>query len=413
MRSSARVSNGSTPPNETRDSRTDVRLVSAALFLSLFAAQAAVIAMSPVLADAASDLDVSTATAGQLRSITGVAAGVTALALGVLAGRVGLGRQLLAGAALLVVGSAASAAAPSFWLLSVAQLPVGVAVAVLTTAGTVAAAEWVDPAHRARVLSHALIGQPAAWIVGMPLIGLVGEVSWRYGWIVLPLAAAIVAGILVAPRARSAATPTPRAPARVALGDRAIACWLVSELLANAAWAGTLVYAGALFVDSHATSVTVTGVLLAVGASAYVAGNVSFRHVTRFEPRRVLVLLAVVLTVVDGLFGIVRPDAVVSTILFSAAAFVAGGRTLVTSSYALSTPAEIRPTVTSLRVATMQFGYLVGSVVAGAALSLEGYAAYGAAMGGLFLAAAVTLAAGTRTARHRPLATPRPNAATS
>jgi predicted MFS family arabinose efflux permease len=36
------------------------------LLLSLFAAQAAIVALSPVLAEVAADLDVSTATAGQL-----------------------------------------------------------------------------------------------------------------------------------------------------------------------------------------------------------------------------------------------------------------------------------------------------------------------------------------------------------
>ena len=92
--------------------------MSVALFLCLFAAQAALIAMSPVLADAASDLHVSTAAAGQLRTVTGLAAGITALVLGAVAGRVGLGRQLLAASALLALGSLASAAAPTFALLA-------------------------------------------------------------------------------------------------------------------------------------------------------------------------------------------------------------------------------------------------------------------------------------------------------
>ena len=82
-----------------------------ALFLCLFAAQAAVIAMSPVLAQAASDLHVSTAAAGQLRTITGLAAGITALTLGAVAGRIGLGRQLLLASGLLALASVGSAAA--------------------------------------------------------------------------------------------------------------------------------------------------------------------------------------------------------------------------------------------------------------------------------------------------------------
>jgi predicted MFS family arabinose efflux permease len=84
------------------------RTVTISLFLCLFAGQSAVIAMSPVLADAAHDLHVSTAAAGQLRTVTGLAAGITAVALGAVVGRLGLGRQLLAASVLLAIASVAS-----------------------------------------------------------------------------------------------------------------------------------------------------------------------------------------------------------------------------------------------------------------------------------------------------------------
>ena len=128
----------------------------------------------------------------------------------------------------------------------------------------------------------------------MPLVGVLGERSWRYGWLALPLAAAAAAAILVASRAGN--RPANRDPrARAALADRTLARWLASELLANAAWAGTLVFAGALFAESYGTSTTLTGCLLAVAAVAYVAGNLLCRRLVRDEPRRVLVLLAVLL----------------------------------------------------------------------------------------------------------------------
>ncbi len=393
------------------DTSGGYRAVSIALFLCLFAGQAAMIAMSPVLADAASDLHVSTAAAGQLRTITGLAAGITALVFGVLAGRVGLGRQLLAASALLAIASIASAAAPTFPLLALAQLPVGVAVAVLTTAGTLAAAEWVAPELRTRTLSWALVGQPAAWIVGMPLIGALGERSWRYGWLALPLAAAVAAAILVASRAGQPPAQSQPARIRAALRDRTLARWLASELLANAAWAGTLVYAGALFAESYGTSTKLTGCLLAVAAVAYVAGNLSFRRLIRMEPRRMLALLAVLLAVTDGLFGATRAGLAASTALVASAAFVAGGRTIVASAFALATAPEIRPAVTGLRAATMQFGYFAGSIAGGAALTMGGYNALGATMGALFLAAAITLArpsTSQRTSVARDSAPPRP-----
>ena len=51
--------------------------------------------------------------------------------------------------------------------------------------------------------------------------------------------------------------------------------------------------------------------------------------------------------------------------------------------------------MTSLRAATMQFGYFAGSIAGGAALAVGGYGALGATMGLFFLGAAATLA-------HRP-----------
>jgi predicted MFS family arabinose efflux permease len=365
--------------------------VSLTLFLCLFAAQAALIAMSPVLADVASELDVTTAAAGQLRTITGFAAGMTALLLGAIAGRVSLGRQLLAASALVAIGSGVSAVAPTFTLLALGQLPIGVGVAVLTTAGTLAAAEWVSPALRTRALSWALIGQPAAWIVGMPLVGVLGEWSWRYAWLAFPLVVSVAVGFLVAARGGHArARPAQRT--RAALADRTLARWLASELLANAAWTGTLVYAGALFTESYGTSARLTGALLALAAAAYVAGNLTCRRLVGREPRRALVLLAVVLAATDGLFGVARPDVVTSAALFSSAAFVAGGRTLIASAFALAVAPELRPALTSLRAATVQFGYFAGSIVGGVALAVGGYAALGIAMGLLCLGAAATLA---------------------
>ena len=370
---------------------TGFRSVSIALFLCLFASQAALIAMSPVLARAASDLHVSTAAAGQLRTITGLAAGIAALMLSTVTARVGLGRLLLAGSALLAVGSVASAAAPTFAVLAVAQVPVGVAVAVLIGAGTLAAAEWAAPELRTRTLSWALVGQPASWIVGMPLIGALGERSWRYGWLALPLTGAVAAAILVSSRAGEPPVRSRPVRMRTALVNRTLARWLASELLANAAWAGTLVYAGALIVESYRTSTALTGCLLAVAAVAYVAGNLTARRLVRRDPRRVLVLLTVPLAVADGGFGAVREGVAVSTALLAAAAFLTAGRVLVSSSFGLATAPEVRPAAMGLRAATMQFGYFAGSIIGGAALAVGGYDALGIAMGGLFLAAAATL----------------------
>src|SRR5215213_1095696 len=119
--------------------------VSRVLFTSTFAAQAGVIAIAPVLTAVASDLDVSTAAAAQVRTLSGLAAGITALSLARFGRRFALRSLLFAGTGALAAGSVGSAAAPSFAVLLAAQGAVGVGVALLITAATAAAAEWVAP----------------------------------------------------------------------------------------------------------------------------------------------------------------------------------------------------------------------------------------------------------------------------
>ena len=365
------------------------RSVGPILFLSLFAAQAGAIALSPVLAGVARDLEVSTALAGQLRTVAGLVACVTALAVGRLGTRVALERLLVGGSLLLALGSVASAAAPDFGLLAGAQVPVGAGIAILTTAGTLAAAEWVPRDRRATTLSWALIGQPAAWIVGMPLIGAVGERSWRDAWLAFPLAAALVAGATVAGRGGTARSTAASPRLSTAFEAPGVALWLAAEVLANTAWAGLLVYAGALLVESYAASTVATGAVLALGAGAYVAGNLALRRLAHRELRRPIVGLSAALAVVTVAFGTVRPSLGASTALFAVAAFAAGGRTLLSSAFGLSAPPAVRLSAMAMRAASMQLGYFTGSVAAGGALALGGYAAFGATIGALFLAAAM------------------------
>jgi predicted MFS family arabinose efflux permease len=235
-----------------------------------------------------------------------------------------------------------------------------------------------------------LNGQPAAWIVGMPILGIVGERSWRLGWLVLPFAAALAAGVLIARRAPRSSDTVAAAP-REAIADPALRRWLLSELLANAGWAGTLVYAGALFAETYHSSARATGVLLAGGASAYVLGNVLSRRLARTPSQQRLAALALCLSGAVALFGAERPNTALSTALFAVAAFFAGSRTLVASAFGLSVAPALRASLTSLRAATMQFGYFLGSIVAGTALASSGYRAFGLSLGLLFLLAAATL----------------------
>jgi predicted MFS family arabinose efflux permease len=124
------------------------RAVGIALLAALAASQAALVVVNPVLHDIARDLDVSIAVAGQLRTVSGLAAGAAALMTGVMAARVGLRELLLGGIAILVCGSLVSAIAPDFITLVAAQAVAGVGIGVSYSAAVAATAEWAVPAQR-------------------------------------------------------------------------------------------------------------------------------------------------------------------------------------------------------------------------------------------------------------------------
>src|SRR5262249_34162187 len=144
---------------------------------------------------------------------------------------------------------------------------------------------------------------------------------------------------------------------RSALSDRRLRTWAVAEVLFASGWAGTLVYSGALFVESYGCSGAATGLLLAAAAGAYVLGNFTFRRAAGGAGRQALVSLSLLSAVAVPLFGAVRVGAAGSALLFAAAAFVAGARTLVSNSYGLRV-AERRQWLATmgLRAATTQLG---------------------------------------------------------
>jgi DHA1 family inner membrane transport protein len=373
-----------------------------ALFLCLFAVQASVIALSPVLAQVAADFGVSTASAGQLRSVSGLVAGLTAVAMGRLSGWLGLRELLLAGLAVLGAGSLLSAAAPSFAVLAIAQVAVGVGVAMVLSGGLAAAAQWSGPEQQARVLSWAILGQPVAWIVGMPVIGVLGGVSWRWGWVAVPFLASALAFAAVAVRPSDPHREPPLGAWRLLAGDRRVAGWAVGELLAWSAWAGTLVFAGALFVESYGVSTGTAGFALGLAAVAYLPGNMLARRRIDTSARLLAAAAPPLAAAIVVVFGAYRPSLAASAAILALLAFVSAARTIAGSALGLEVCSQRRVFAMRIRTAATQFGYLLGSALGGVALAAGGYPALGIVLGAMFLLAAVPHAVALLSAGPEP-----------
>jgi predicted MFS family arabinose efflux permease len=266
---------------------------------------------------------------------------------------------------------------------------IGLAVAVLISAGAAAAGEWTAPEDRSRVLARTLMGPAPAWVVGMPLVGLVAETSWRLAFLVLPLVAALVVGFAlllcereVLPEAR------PLVRLRDLLQERTLRLWAIAELLVMSAWVGTLVYSGALFIETYGTSVAATGLILGLAAVAYLPGNYLASRVPA-APLTLLRWTTLASAAALLLFGAVRPSVAVSVALLAVTAFVSAARTFAGGAFGLAA-SEHRLAVMGIRASANQFGYLVGAAAGGIALLLGGYSLLGIVFAG-FLAVAALL----------------------
>jgi predicted MFS family arabinose efflux permease len=391
------------------------RGIAAILFLSLFAAQSGQLALTVVLADAARAFGVSTAAAGQIRTAAAVVAAAAALAAGALAARVRLRTLLSAGIALLLAGSAISFVSSSLLVLTVGQALTGAATSVVVAAGVAAAAAWSGNADRGRVVAWTLVGAPAAWVVAMPVIGVVGAASWRFAFAV-PMAAAVFAAAALR---RAPVRPSSRSESglRTVLADRALRGWAIGEVLAYAAWSGVLVYVGALFVESYGTSLVAVGVALGVGAAAYIPGTFVAQRIIALRKRPVLAATGMLLAPCVLAFGVLRLGAVPSAIGFGVLCFLAGGRTYLGSAVGLDLAGGRHAAAMSVRAAAAQIGWILGGAAGGAALAVGGYPALALTLGVLFVAGAVphAPALGAFTRRERVRATPparlRPEAA--
>jgi predicted MFS family arabinose efflux permease len=359
------------------------------LFMCVFTSQAAVLVLSPILVDVAHDLDVSTALAGQLRVFAAPIALVAAVLVARSAGQVPLRTLLSAGSALVAVGSVASAAAPSFVFLALAQVPLWIGVAVLVAGGVGAAGSWSAPESRTRVVARALAGAPAAWVVGMPAIGLVAGGSWRLAFLAVPLPAALVTGGLVITSRPASGEHRPDSSLTRLLRQAGARPWALGEFLAMSAWAGTLVFSGTLFVEEYGASARLTGVLLATVAVAYLGGNALGARIHHECLRRALARGNVAAAASVALTWLFTPNVIVTLALFSFAAAVVAARTVVGTGYGFAVAGERKLEVGAARAAITHAGYLAGSFVGGVALAVGGHSAVGVGFGALFLGATI------------------------
>ena len=224
----------------------------------------------------------------------------------------------------------------------------------------------------------------------MPLIGAISQFGWRYAWVAVPLAASLVAlpAVALGPgRVARVARAAGAAPAQTTPVWRRppVARWAIGELMAQSGWGATLVYAGALFIQSYGLSTGKAGLLLGAAALGYFPGTLLARRHAERHARTLLIVLGLAAAAGTALLGLVRPSPAASLAFFAVCMAAIGGRTIAGSAFGLDAAPDQRVAVMSLRAAAVQFGYLLGAASGGAALAAGGYDLLGATLGVLFL----------------------------
>ena len=153
----------------------------------------------------------------------------------------------------------------------------------------------------------------------MPLIGVISQLDWRYAWLAVPLVASLVALPAVALQPGRAtrllgAGEATRGRTDLVWRRSPVARWAVGELMAQSGWGATLVYAGALFIQSYGLSTAHTGVLLGLAALGYFPGTLLARRHAERHARDLLVVLGLVAAAGTALLELVRPSPLVTLV---------------------------------------------------------------------------------------------------
>lgn len=381
---------------------TSVALGSFVLVLSEFLP----IGLLPAIAD---DLDVGIGTAGLMVVATGLVGAVGAPVVTVLTSRLDRRVVLVSLTVLLVVADGLAALAPSFWVLLIARMLLGVGIGGFWAIGAGIAGRLVRPELTIRATSLITAGVSVATVVSLPLGALVSSLaSWRLGFVIggalglvaLVLQLAMLPRIPAQQRVRFATLGSLLRVPRARVGLIAAAFVFAAQFAAYTYIAPYLQQLVGVGPDTVTIALLVFGVAGIVGNFA--AGFTLDRSVlatigaSKFVLAAAVVLLPLLAHSVVGVF-----------VLLVVWGLVWGALPLGMQTWMSTASPAGSETGLALFVTTIQLAIAAGSVLGGAAVSSFGLAADFWLAGGVAIVGAVVLVAmGLRKSSAVPVVEP-------
>jgi DHA1 family inner membrane transport protein len=367
------------------------------------------------LAALAADLGAPVAAAGQLATAFALTYAVSAPVVAGLVARFDRRAVLVYGLLALAVLNLAAVFASSLPTLIALRIACGLAAGAVGPIASAAAAELAPPHLRGRAMALVLGGMTLAFVLGIPMGSVVGEIAgWRgtFLWAaVLALAAALAlrAGLPTLPGSPRAQPPLGAVLRGPVLG------WLALTSLGFAATFTVIAYVGPVVTAIAGLTGSGVGAMQAlIGAGSLIGIWAGGRAADRADPRRALVASLLVSAAALGGYGVlltgVLPPALALAPL--AALMVAGAAALFARTPVIQT-ALVRlapgahPVVLGLNGSAVFAGQSLGAALGGAALAAGGLPALGlaaalVALAALPLALRLTVPASTPAAHAAP-----------
>ncbi|MEZ4529534.1 MAG: MFS transporter [Thermomicrobiales bacterium] len=387
-----------------------VELIVWMLALTTFAYVSLSVSLSPLLTSIATTFGVSESAAGQLATIQGVVGTISALVSAPWMNRYPRRTWLRAELALLCVGVALAALAPSFAVIVVARVITGIAAGALVANCFTAAGEVVrDPQRQGRAVGIVASGTTIATMIGLPMVAwLNGLFGWRWAMacLLIPMGLALAGTSLLPRGVREHGEDESHGEAidsgalrQVMRGDRAALVLIVVGGIIFVAYIGWVTYYSAYVERDFDGDARLIGLLFLVGGVFELAGNFLAPALSHRAPVRWITIA--------GAAGIALALLGSGVVFRTTTGLIAGIALLhLATSFAyvglntllLRRPAAIRGTVMALSSAAVGFGGAMGALIGGVVLSrTDDYESIFHVLGAVMAAGAAALVVALRS----------------
>lgn len=374
------------------------------LSLGAFAWAVNFMVLSPLLPFIASDFGVSDAAVGQLATVYGLVAGLTALLNAPLMDRYTRPDLLRFGCGMLALGIVLAAASPAFGWLFVGRVVAGVGAAFVMPASLAAAGDiFQDSARRNRAIGSIIAATGLSAALGAPILTQIAAYAgWR--WAMLSLLAPFVLLTLGAHWLPRASVTRPESGwedyltrYRRVIGSRQTRWVLAGVIVRGVTWYSSLIYMGAFAVSLYGLNANRLSLMfLVAGGTYFISSQFVPAIIQRTSVQTVLAAGLVLQAANFAVAGVFSGEWALFMFVFVLA--VAGAATGVSDSIRLVESQPLaRGAVMSLRSVANELSAAVGAALTGALIVAFGdYSAVFRTLGLILIVPLITLAISTR-----------------